>query len=108
MRFPRIAAMRTCNCLVAASGSTGRKQFRGVINDRPCYPGSRLCCADRSRIAAPREVWRSLSTAIKCFEENCRITDKKDMVAYNLNNGLYNLAKALEDMERRLRDIEAK
>ena len=50
----------------------------------------------------------SLSTAIKCFEENCRITDKKDMVAYNLNNGLYNLAKALEDMERRLRDIEAK
>ena len=66
---------------------------------------SNLVCAT---FVAPREVCMSLSTAIKCFEENCRITNKKDMVAYNLNNGLYNLAKALEDMERRLRDIEGK
>ena len=49
-----------------------------------------------------------LETALKCFEENCRITNKKDTVAYNLNNGLANLPKALQDMERRIRLIESK
>lgn len=49
-----------------------------------------------------------LSTALKCFEENCRITNNKDLVALNLNKGLYHLAKAIEDIERRLRAIESK
>jgi hypothetical protein len=49
----------------------------------------------------------SLQTAKRCFQENCQlINPSSDPVAWNLNNGLANLADALQQMENRLSQIE--
>lgn len=56
----------------------------------------------------PTHGYSNLDTAKKCFDENiCRFIDKeKEPHLYNLYNGLYNMAAAMEAIQRDVEQIK--